>query len=244
MSGLFATRAPVAVLPLLEKSGLETPDDFLLAFSPEREDPGRKDFNTRTTPKLVGGVNQESTEIAAELYRLDPFYLSWKAAAETFAKYDALVLCTAHDLSCNAELYRSTKLVVDTRDLLTPLFPEGDASHRQGLRKHSIDEPLGLPHRQPYPPALALPDAENRPSSAPRLGLTWIRLPLPWSGSFLPSSVTTPASQMASRDQMPIQTVAMASARMIQLDRVRRANTRGSSSTSFRCARSQRSLTQ
>ena len=45
------------VLPILEKSGLRCPEDFLLAFSPEREDPGRKDFTTRTIPKVVGGVN-------------------------------------------------------------------------------------------------------------------------------------------------------------------------------------------
>jgi len=56
------------VLPLLEASGYKCPADFLLAFSPEREDPGRKDFNTRTTPKLVGGVNPESTEAARALY--------------------------------------------------------------------------------------------------------------------------------------------------------------------------------
>src|SRR5207245_2124976 len=58
------------VLPILEESGLGCPDDFLLAFSPEREDPGRRDFDTRTTPKLVGGVNQPSTEVAADLYRV------------------------------------------------------------------------------------------------------------------------------------------------------------------------------
>jgi UDP-N-acetyl-D-glucosamine dehydrogenase len=291
------------VLPLLEESGLRCPDDFLLAFSPEREDPGRKDFSTRTTPKLVGGVNPASTEIARALYAtcvekvvpvsharvaesakllenifrsvnialvnelkmildrmgidvweviraaatkpfgfmpfypgpglgghcipLDPFYLSWKAAesgewarfielageinsrmpryvmekvvhalngdrkalngskvlvlglaykanvdddrespsyeilellaeagaqidycdpyfpathrtrkhdlglrsvpceAETFARYDALVVSTAHDLFRKPELFRSTRLVVDTRNLVAPLFPEG-----------------------------------------------------------------------------------------------------------------------
>ena len=291
------------VLPILEESGLKCPADFLLAFSPEREDPGRKDFSTRTIPKLVGGVNAPSTEVASSLYRaclervipvsharvaesakllenifrsvnialvnelkmildrmgidvweviraaatkpfgfmpffpgpglgghcipLDPFYLSWKAAehgewarfielageinsrmpryvidklalalngdrkaingskvlvlglaykanvdddrespsyeilellkeagaqvdycdpffpathatrkydlglrsvpcdAGTFSKYDALVVSTAHDRFKNAELYRGTRLVVDTRNLLAPLFPEG-----------------------------------------------------------------------------------------------------------------------
>ncbi len=53
---------------MLEQSGLTTPADFFLAFSPEREDPGNPSFNTATIPKLVGGVNPESTEVAAALY--------------------------------------------------------------------------------------------------------------------------------------------------------------------------------
>lgn len=56
------------VRPLLEASGLECGTDFLLAFSPEREDPGRKDFTTRTIPKIVGGVDAASTAAAAALY--------------------------------------------------------------------------------------------------------------------------------------------------------------------------------
>jgi UDP-N-acetyl-D-glucosamine dehydrogenase len=56
------------VLPILRESGLRCPEDFLLAFSPEREDPGRKDHSTRTIPKVVGGVNPESTRAAAALY--------------------------------------------------------------------------------------------------------------------------------------------------------------------------------
>lgn len=56
------------VQPILEATGLKTPADFLLAFSPEREDPGNPDFHTRTIPKVVGGVNKESTEAAVALY--------------------------------------------------------------------------------------------------------------------------------------------------------------------------------
>jgi UDP-N-acetyl-D-glucosamine dehydrogenase len=56
------------VRPILEETGLRCPEDFLLAFSPEREDPGRRDFSTRTIPKIVGGVNPASTEVAAALY--------------------------------------------------------------------------------------------------------------------------------------------------------------------------------
>jgi UDP-N-acetyl-D-glucosamine dehydrogenase len=57
------------VLPRLEKTGLKLGTDFLLAYSPEREDPGRKDFNTQTIPKLVGGIDGLSGEIATALYR-------------------------------------------------------------------------------------------------------------------------------------------------------------------------------
>jgi UDP-N-acetyl-D-glucosamine dehydrogenase len=291
------------LLPILEKSGLECGKDFFLAFSPEREDPGRKDFDTKTTAKLVGGVDAASTELAVALYRtgvakvvpvssarvaesakllenvfrsvnialvnelktvfdrmdidiwevieaaktkpfgfmpfypgpglgghcipLDPFYLSWKAAEhgqwarfvelageintsmprwvvakvaealngdskpvkgsrilvlglaykanidddrespsyeiiellqesgarvdycdpffpearkgrkfdlklrtvpcspESFAQYDAVLVATAHEPFKNASLYRQVKLVVDTRNIVAPLFPAG-----------------------------------------------------------------------------------------------------------------------
>ena len=56
------------VLPILEGSGFLSPRDFLLAFSPEREDPGNARFSTRTIPKVVGGINAESTEAAVALY--------------------------------------------------------------------------------------------------------------------------------------------------------------------------------
>jgi UDP-N-acetyl-D-glucosamine dehydrogenase len=54
--------------PTLERSGLRAGRDFHLAFSPERVDPGREDFTTRTTPKVVGGLTQACTDQAAALY--------------------------------------------------------------------------------------------------------------------------------------------------------------------------------
>jgi len=54
--------------PIFEKSGLKCGEDFYLAFSPERVDPGNKLYKTRNTPKVVGGVTPECTDIAAELY--------------------------------------------------------------------------------------------------------------------------------------------------------------------------------
>lgn len=57
------------MLPVFEKGGLKCGTDFFLAFSPEREDPGRKDFATQTIPKLVGGIDPNSGKIALDLYR-------------------------------------------------------------------------------------------------------------------------------------------------------------------------------
>ncbi len=54
--------------PILEESGLKCGEDFFLAFSPERVDPGNKHFNTKNTPKVVGGCTAECTEVAAALY--------------------------------------------------------------------------------------------------------------------------------------------------------------------------------
>jgi len=57
------------LLPVLEAgSGLRAGSDFKLAFSPERVDPGSSDWSTKTVPKVVGGVDEASTEAAAALY--------------------------------------------------------------------------------------------------------------------------------------------------------------------------------
>src|SRR5687767_7768333 len=54
--------------PMLEGTGLKLDEDFLLAFSPERVDPGNPEFKTHNIPKVVGGVTDDSTEAAAMLY--------------------------------------------------------------------------------------------------------------------------------------------------------------------------------
>src|SRR3954452_3291204 len=56
------------MVPLLEESGLRAGEDFALAFSPERVDPGRTDYTLRTTPKVVGGYTAACTEAAAAVY--------------------------------------------------------------------------------------------------------------------------------------------------------------------------------
>ena len=55
--------------PMFEEKGFKLDEDFLLAFSPERVDPGNPQFQTHNIPKVVGGVGKASTDIASHLYR-------------------------------------------------------------------------------------------------------------------------------------------------------------------------------
>ena len=56
------------LLPILQETGLKLDEDFLLAFSPDRVDPGNPHFQTHNIPKVVGGVTEDSTEVAVCLY--------------------------------------------------------------------------------------------------------------------------------------------------------------------------------
>jgi UDP-N-acetyl-D-glucosamine dehydrogenase len=56
------------LLPMFEEKGLKLDEDFLLAFSPERVDPGNPSFLTHNIPKVVGGVTPDSTAVATHLY--------------------------------------------------------------------------------------------------------------------------------------------------------------------------------
>jgi UDP-N-acetyl-D-glucosamine dehydrogenase len=75
--------------PILEEgSGLRAGTDFHLAFAPERVDPGRQDFTTKTTPKIVGGIDEASTAAAASFYRsaVDAVHTVSTAEAAELAK--------------------------------------------------------------------------------------------------------------------------------------------------------------
>ena len=63
-STTFPETTEKVVLPILEETGLKVGEDFYLAFSPERIDPGNKKFTTENTPIVVGGVTEKCTEIA------------------------------------------------------------------------------------------------------------------------------------------------------------------------------------
>ncbi len=74
------------LLPMLEETGLKLDEDFLLAFSPERVDPGNPQFQTHNIPKVVGGCTEASTETAAYLYSHivnDVYSVSSARVAET-----------------------------------------------------------------------------------------------------------------------------------------------------------------
>ena len=57
------------ILPILEETGLNVGQDFFLAFSPERIDPGNKTYGVRNTPKVVGGITKKCTQMAKLFYK-------------------------------------------------------------------------------------------------------------------------------------------------------------------------------
>lgn len=72
--------------PILELSGLKCGEDFYLGFSPERVDPGNKQFKTKNTPKVVGAIGDDAREVIAAMYRAvlegDVYEVSSPAVAE------------------------------------------------------------------------------------------------------------------------------------------------------------------
>ena len=68
-STTYPTTTEDFMLPIIEKeSGLKQGQDFWLAYSPERVDPGKKNFHTRNTPKVLGAMSQDGLEIGEALY--------------------------------------------------------------------------------------------------------------------------------------------------------------------------------
>ncbi len=67
-STTYPTTTRADVLPVLERTGLRAGTDFFLAFSPEREDPGNATHSVSTIPKVVGGLDDRSGDVAVALY--------------------------------------------------------------------------------------------------------------------------------------------------------------------------------
>ena len=68
-STTYPTTTRDVLLPILEQSGLKPGTDFFLAYSPEREDPGNKDYSASRIPKVVGGFDEASLELAKRSIR-------------------------------------------------------------------------------------------------------------------------------------------------------------------------------
>lgn len=67
-STTYPTTTRDVLLPILDNAGLKVGEDYYLAYSPEREDPGNPDFSAAGIPKVVGGMEENSLRIASELY--------------------------------------------------------------------------------------------------------------------------------------------------------------------------------
>ena len=67
-STTYPTTTRDVVVPILETENMKAGEDFLIAYSPEREDPGNPDFSAAGIPKVVGGINEVSLDCASKLY--------------------------------------------------------------------------------------------------------------------------------------------------------------------------------
>ena len=98
------------MLPMLEASGLKAEKDFFLAYSPEREDPGNKSFQTSTIPKVVGGYGKESLRRALEVYR---YAIKTLVAVETCEIAEAAKILENTYRSINIALVNELKMLFD-----------------------------------------------------------------------------------------------------------------------------------
>jgi UDP-N-acetyl-D-glucosamine dehydrogenase len=102
------------MLPRLEKSGLKCGTEFFCAYSPEREDPGRKDFNTQSIPKLVGGIDAPSGELAVALYTAA---IAKVIPVESAEVAEAAKLLENIYRAVNIALVNEMKVVLDAMDI-------------------------------------------------------------------------------------------------------------------------------
>ena len=102
------------IQPLLETSGLVCGEDFYLAFSPEREDPGNLEFGTTGIPKVVGGVGAQASQLAAALYN-DVFAAVVKVSSPQVA--EASKLTENIFRAVNIALVNELKVVFDAMDI-------------------------------------------------------------------------------------------------------------------------------
>ncbi|MEM7165596.1 MAG: nucleotide sugar dehydrogenase [Planctomycetota bacterium] len=102
------------MMPILEATGLRAGEDFFLAYSPEREDPGRIGHTTSTIPKLVGGIEPQSTELATMLYEQVIEQIHTVSSAEVA---ESAKLLENIYRAVNIALVNELKVVLDDMDI-------------------------------------------------------------------------------------------------------------------------------
>lgn len=125
------------MLPILETSGLKAGKDFYMAYSPEREDPGNKNFCTATIPKVVGGLDKESLQKSLDIY---------KYAIETLVPVDSCEIAEAAKIVENT--YRCVNIAMVNE--LKQLFERMDIDVWEVIRAAST-KPFGYTPFYPGP---------------------------------------------------------------------------------------------
>jgi len=100
--------------PILEAGGLKSGEDFFIAFSPEREDPGNADFETSTIPKVVGGDGPEALELAESLYGA---FVNQTVAVSSTATAEAVKLTENIFRAVNIALVNELKGIYEAMDV-------------------------------------------------------------------------------------------------------------------------------
>jgi len=98
------------MVPILESSGLKAGKDFHLAYSPEREDPGNKDFSTGTIPKVVGGLTEKCCDMACKLYDIA---IVWTVAVSSLETAEAAKILENVYRCVNIAMVNELKVVFD-----------------------------------------------------------------------------------------------------------------------------------
>jgi len=102
------------VAPILQSNGLKAGTDFYLAYSPEREDPGNKNYTTKTIPKVVGGLTKKCCKLACNLYNIaivDTIATSTLESAEAAKILENVYRCI------NIAMVNELKMVFDRMDI-------------------------------------------------------------------------------------------------------------------------------
>lgn len=128
------------IVPRLETGKLQSGRDFAVAYSPEREDPGRRDHTTQTIPKLVGGIDPLSSELAVNLYTAAFRQVVPVASAEVA---EAAKLLENIYRAVNIAMVNEMKLLLDRMGIDVWAVIEAAATKPFGFQKFTPGPGLG-----------------------------------------------------------------------------------------------------